>query len=85
MAVNEIVLVANRNGHRHIIVRWGHGLLRKRANKRDTDTNLIRLRIPTISVTEQTKTKPSSKGMDTDTEKETIQGHSSNTEIFKIL
>lgn len=30
MAVNEIVLVANGNGHGHVIVRWGHGLLRKR-------------------------------------------------------
>lgn len=30
MAVNEIVLVANGNGHRHVVVRWGHGLLRER-------------------------------------------------------
>lgn len=43
MAVNEIVLVANGNGHRHVIVRWGHGLLRKKkGKKRDTETDLIR-------------------------------------------
>lgn len=29
MAINEIVLVANRNGHGHVVIRWGHGLLRK--------------------------------------------------------
>lgn len=29
MAINEIVLVAYRNGHGHVVIRWGHGLLRK--------------------------------------------------------
>lgn len=59
MAVNEIILVANRNGHRHVIVRWGHGLLREgeRGKKRDTDTSLIRLKIRfrTTAVSKETK------------------------------
>lgn len=38
MAVNEIVLVANGNGHGHVVVRWGHGLLKKRGKQRETDT-----------------------------------------------
>lgn len=45
MAVNEIVLVANRNGHGHVIVRWGHSLLRENWKKGDTDMGVIRLKI----------------------------------------
>ncbi len=82
MAVNEIVLVANRNGHGHVIVRWGHGLLRERGKKRDTETSVIRLEILMIIVSEQTKTN---KGMDSEGEKETIPKHSRNTKKFKIL
>lgn len=40
MAVNEIVLVANGNGHGHVIVRWGHGLLRERGGKTETQTQV---------------------------------------------
>lgn len=55
MAVNEIVLVANGNGHRHVVVRWGHGLLGER--ERDTDRSLIRLKIRAIAVGEETETR----------------------------
>lgn len=43
MAINEIVLVANRNGHGHVVIRWGHGLLRKiREKERQRGKNQIR-------------------------------------------
>lgn len=38
MAVYEIVLVANRNGHRHVVVGWGHSLLKKTGEKRKRHT-----------------------------------------------
>lgn len=49
MAVNEIVLVANRNGHGHVVVRWGHGLLRR---SRDINMGVIRLKIAMILILE---------------------------------
>lgn len=74
MAINEIVLVANGNGHGHVIVRLGHGLLRIEGKKRDTDTNLIRLKTPMIAVSEQTKTRPLRRGMKVTIQK-TLQEH----------
>lgn len=35
MAINEIVLVAYRNGHGHVVIRWGHGLLGKIRERRE--------------------------------------------------
>lgn len=34
MAVDEIVLVADGDGHWHVVVGWGHGLLRERGGER---------------------------------------------------
>lgn len=43
MAVYQIVLVAYRNGHRHVVVGWGHGLLEKKVeSKRDRDRDKFR-------------------------------------------
>lgn len=36
MAINEIVLVAYRNGHGHVVIRWGHGLLRRIREGKET-------------------------------------------------
>jgi hypothetical protein len=35
VAVDETVLVANRDGHRHLIVGGGHALLRERERGRE--------------------------------------------------
>lgn len=87
MAVNEIVLVANGNGHGHVIVRWGHGLLRKRGKKRDIATNLIRYqRLQRVNKLKQgIRVKAWTQR---ETEREgivTIHKHSRNTKQFKIL
>lgn len=40
MAINEIVLVAYGNGHGHVVIRWGHSLLRKIRERREMQVKM---------------------------------------------
>lgn len=56
MAVDEIVLVADGDGHWHVVVGWGHGLLRERGGERQGGGGAVGLDLQVIQNKRQNKT-----------------------------